>query len=67
MELSLAYEPTLAEVREALDMCANGKAVRPDEIPAELLKLRTRENDTILRTLHDIILNVWRDQEVPQE
>ena len=47
---------------------ANGKAMRPDELPAELLKLGLSDSShEILLAFHDIIVAVWMTGEVPQE
>ena len=47
---------------------ANGKAMRPDELPAELLKLGLSDSSLeILLAFHDIIVAVWMTGEVPQE
>ena len=47
---------------------ANGKAMRPDEQPAELLKLGLSDSShEILLAFHDIIVAVWMTGEVPQE
>ena len=46
---------------------ANAKAVGPDGLPAELLKLGLHENRTILRELHRITKLVWHGGQVPQQ
>ena len=47
---------------------ANGKAMEPDELPAELLKLGLSDSShEILLAFHDIIVAVWMTGEVPQE
>ena len=47
---------------------ANGKAMGPDELPAELLKLGLSDSShKILLAFHDIIVAVWMTGEVPQE
>ena len=47
---------------------ANGKAMGPDELPAELLKLRLSDSSyKILLAFHGIIVAVWMTGEVPQE
>ena len=45
---------------------ANAKAVRPDELPVELLKLRINHDLTVLREVHRVIKLVWHPREVPQ-
>ena len=45
---------------------ANGKAMGPDELPAELLKLGLSDSSyEILLAFHDIIVAVWMTGEVP--
>ena len=63
--LSLDY-PSVAEVEQVLRQLANGKAMGPDDLPAELLKLADRGNHEILRAFHGFILAVWREEKVPQ-
>ena len=47
---------------------ANGKAMGPDELPAQLLKLGLSDcSHEILLAFHDIIVAVWMTGEVPQE
>ena len=47
---------------------ANGKAMGPDELPAELLKLGLSDSShKILIAFHDIIGAVWMTGEAPQE
>ena len=47
---------------------ANGKAMGPDELPAELLKLGlSGSSHEILLAFHDIIVTVWMTGEIPQE
>ena len=47
---------------------ANSKAMGPDELPVELLKLGLSDSShEILLPFHDIIVAVWMTGEVPQE
>ena len=47
---------------------ANGTAMGPDELPAELLKLGLSDSSReILLAFHDVIVAVWMTEEVPQE
>ena len=64
---ALGEEPTEDEVAAALRSMANAKAVGPEGLPAELLKLRLHENRTILRELHHITKVVWYGRQVPQQ
>ena len=45
---------------------ANAKAVGPDELPVELLKLGVNHNPTVLREFPQAIKLVWHQREVPQ-
>ena len=54
----------MIEIREAIQSMANEKAVGPDSLPAELLKLYDPD---ILQHFHSIILAVWTEGEVPQQ
>ena len=42
----------------------NWKAVGPDSLPAEVLKLDYHE---FIRHFHNLLVNVWRTGEVPQQ
>ena len=44
----------------------NAKAVGPDELPVELLKLGINNDPTVLRVFHGVIKRVWHQREVPQ-
>ena len=58
----------MSETKKALRSMANGKAMGPDELPAELLKLWLSDSShEILLAFHDIIVAVWMTGEVPQE
>ena len=59
-------EPTEIELIGALRSMANAKAVGPDELPVELLKLGTNQEPTVLREFHRMIKRVWHQREVPQ-
>ena len=54
--------------RGGLGLAVNGnaKAVGPDELPVELLKLGLHHDTTMLREFHRVITRVWRDGKVPQ-
>ena len=58
----------MSETKKALRSMANGKAMGPDELPVELLKLGLSDSShEILLPFHDIIVAVWTTGEVPQE
>ena len=63
---TLGVEPTENELTGALRSMANVKAVGPDELPVELLKLRINYDPTMLREFHRVIKLVWHKREVPQ-
>ena len=63
---ALGVEPTENELIEALRSMANAKAVGPDKLPVELLKLRINLDPTVLREFHRVIKLVWHQREVPQ-
>ena len=66
--LSLENPPVVSETKKSLRSMANGKAMGPDELPAELLKLELSDSShEILLAFHDIIVAVWMTGEVPQE
>ena len=58
----------MSETKQALRPMANDKALVPDELPVELLKLGLSDSShEILLAFHDIIVAVWMTGEVPQE
>ena len=60
--------PSRYEVEEAIRALANRKAVGPDGLPAELLKVLADEGEfNPLGKFHDIIVAVWRGGGVPQQ
>ena len=66
--LSLGDPPVVSETKKALRSMANDKAMGPDELPAELLKLGLSDSShEILLAFHGIIVAVWMTREVPQE
>ena len=66
--LSLGGPPVVNGTTKALRSLANDKAMGPDELPAELLKLGLSDSShKILLAFHGIIVAVWMAEEVPQE
>ena len=63
---ALGVEPTENELFGALRSMANAKAVGPDKLPVELLKLEINHDPTVLREFHRVIKRVWHQWEVPQ-
>ena len=64
---ALGIEPTKEEIATAMKAIANAKAVGPDGLPAELLKLGLQQDRTILRELHRLTILIWHQGEVPQQ
>ena len=60
-------ESTEEEIATAMKAMANAKAVGPDGLPAELLKLELRQDRTILRELHRLTILIWRQGNVPRQ
>ena len=46
---------------------ANAKAVEPDDLPVELLKLGLQQDRTILLELHRLTALIWCEGKVPQQ
>ena len=59
-------KPTKEEIATAMKAVANAKVVRPDGLPAELLKLGLQQDQTILLELHWLTIFIWREGKVPQ-
>ena len=64
---ALGIEPTEEEIATATKAMANAKAVGPDGLPAELLKLGLQQDLTILRELYRFTILIWRQGKVPQQ
>ena len=60
----LDSEPTLEEVNQARDQPSSGKAPGNDGIPAEVIKCA---KETLLKELHEILCQYWREGEVSQD
>ena len=67
VESALGSEPTEEEIATAMKAMANEKAVGPDGLPAELLKLGLPQDRTILSELHQLTILIWRQGKVPQQ
>ena len=63
---ALGELPTREEVVLALRRMANAKAMGPDNLPAELLKLGVRASSPLLIAFHGIIIRIWKERTVPQ-
>jgi len=55
--------PSMDEVRSALSSMKDGKAAGPDGVHSELLK---HAGEEFLTELHDLFLECWRAEDVPQ-
>ncbi|CAM9799616.1 unnamed protein product, partial [Ascophyllum nodosum] len=58
---ALRIEPTEEEIATAMKAMVNEKAVGPDGLPAELLKLGLQQGRIILLEFHRLITLIWRD------
>ena len=63
---ALGVEPKENELIAVLRSMANAKAVGPDELPVELLKLGITHDPTVLREFYRVIKLVRHRREVPQ-
>jgi len=64
LKLSLGNEPSIDEMMEAVKGMSNWKAVGPDGLPVEVLKL---DHPAFVQYFHSILVNVWVTGEVPQQ
>ena len=64
---ALGTEPTEEDIATAMKAMSNAKAVGPDGLPAELLKLGLQQDRTILRELHRLTILIWRQGKVLQQ
>ena len=61
---SLGDEPTMDEIPAVVRGMPNWKAVGTDSLPAELLKI---DHPEFIRYFHNLLVNVWRTGDVPQQ
>ena len=64
---ALGIESTEEKIATAMKAIANEKAVGPDRLPAELLKLGLQQDRTILLEFHRLTTVIWRKGTVPQQ
>ena len=64
---ALGIEPTEEEIATAMKAMPNEKAVGPDGLLAELLKLGLQQDRTILLEFHRLTTLIWREGKVPQQ
>ena len=55
----------MQELTDAIRSLANGKAVGPDGVSVELLKITLNGDPTLRRRLLGIVVCIWRGGEVP--
>ena len=63
--MPLGVQPTMQELTDAIRSLANGKAVGPDGVFAEMFKVTLNGDLALGRRLLDIIVRIWRGGEVP--
>ena len=64
---AIGVEPSEEEIATAMKAMANAKAVGPDSLPAELLKLGLQQDRTILLELDRFTTLIWREGKVPRQ
>ena len=64
---AFGIERTEEEIATAIKAMANAKAVGPDGLSAELLKIELQQDWTILLELHRLTTLIWREVKVPQQ
>ena len=63
---ALGIGPT-EEMAASMMAISNAKAMGPDGLPVELLKLELRQDRTILLELHRLTTLIWREGKVPKQ
>ena len=61
---SLGVEPTMDDMMGVIPGTPNWKAIAPDSLPAEVLKL---DHPEFIRYFHHLLVDVWSTREVPQQ
>ena len=64
---ALRTKPTDKEVATAMKAMKNAKAVEPDGLSVELLKLGLQQDRAVLMELHRLMTLIWREGKVPQQ
>ena len=57
----------MQELTGAIRSLANGKAVAPDGVSVELVKITLNGDPALRRRLLDIVVCIWRECEMPQQ
>ena len=65
--MPLGVQPTMQELTDAIRSLANGKAVGPDGVSVELVKIILNGDPALRRRLLDIVVRIWGEGEVPQQ
>ena len=65
--MPLGVQPTMQELTDAIRSLENGKAVGPDGVSVELFKITLNGDPALRRRLLDIVVRIWRRDEVPQQ
>ena len=65
--MQLGVQPTMQEMTDAIRSLTNGKVVGPDGISVELFKITLNGDPALRRRLFDIVVRIWRGDEVPQQ
>ena len=65
--MPLGVQPTMQVLTDAICSLANGKAVGPDGVTVELIKITLNGDYALRRRLLDIVVRIWRGGEVPQQ
>ena len=64
---ALGIEPTEDDIATAMKAMGNAKAVGPDGLPAEPMKLGLQQDRTNLLELHRLTTLIWREGKFPQQ
>ena len=65
--MPLGVQPMMQELTDAIRSLANGKAVGPDRVSVELLKIAFNRDPALCRRLLDIVVRIWMGGEAPQQ
>ena len=64
---TLANQPTMHELTDAIRSLTNGKAVGPGGIAVELFKINLNGGPALRQRLLDIVVGIWRGVDIPQQ
>ena len=65
--MPLGVQLAMQELTDAIRSLVNGKAVGSDGVSVELFKITLSGDPTLRRRLLDIVVRIWRGEEVPQQ